>query len=232
MTIDKRLQALFNEYYKTGKLSLFVKMMQALIAMAGQIEKEEKDAKDDKDAKNDLKRKMYYTAVAYLEHQSPARWIQIIKEIHTPYDNWSTESKNYFQHIVSNIETFDDKRMNGYVRKNQRQKYPFGLQFFKMLLDRGFIRVDETGTYPRYNMIAEFLNNYCRDWDLHETKNHRAQIVRFTSDDIRSYLVSLVTPKRSRFTAIAKAFDVDEIVLAGYEDYKPTGTPTGTRTAA
>lgn len=221
MYIDERLQALFNEYYAKGKIAEFVSMMQALISMSGVNEKPKRISKAEL-------RKRHDTALRYLEKLSPGEWIKTISSLFMPYDTWPDKLKKTFTYVVRNIETFDDKRMNCEVPKKQRQKYPFGMQFFKVLLDNDLILVDESGCYPRYNMITEFLNSYCKQWDLKETKNHRAQIVRFTNDDIKGYLISLITPKRSKFTAIAKAFDVSEIVLAGYENYisNTVGEPT------
>ena len=214
MKIDKRLQALYNEYYEKGKLASFVKMMYALIEMSGVLEKKENKTRL-------LFKSGYKRAIAYLESLTPTEWIKTLQEVHMPYDAWTKDTQGMFKHVVNHIETFDDKRMNGDVGAKERQKYPFGVQLFKVLLDKGFVTVDAAGTRPKYNMIAEFLNNYCKQWDLHETKNHRAQIVRFTGEDIQSYIVSLITAKRSRFTAIAKAFNVDEKVLSGYRDYIP-----------
>ena len=223
--IDPRLQALFNEYYANGRLKEFVVMLQALIGMANAAG-EHSNELEEKRKKKEANKRLFTTLTAYLEHLTPEEWIRTLGYLNKPYDAWTKELKDNFPpYVVKNIETFDDKRMNGYVDKKDRQKYPFGMQFFKVLLDHNLIRIDASGTYPRYKMITEFLNRYCEQWDLYETKTKRAQIVRFTEDDIKGYLVSLVTPKRSRFTAVAKAFDVDELILAGYADYTPTKTP-------
>ena len=220
MEIDKEILEIGDRYFREGKILVFIKMLYLAIEHYKAFIKSRKRTAEERKAKRAFYVQRGKLIMNYLEDLSPDEWERVLKEFHKPFDSWPDDLKNRFGYVVNHQEMFDNMRINGLVKKSKRQIYPFGLQLFKILRANGFISYDEKGTHPNYFMAANFLNKYCEQWDLKETKNHRAQIIRFTDKDIKGYLSCLITAKASRFAAIARAFHVDDTVLSGYKEYK------------